>query len=84
MSCVYTGALVHFVEYGFTAPADLYDVGNATVIRWNQLGQQYVQSQEQEDAATHQAYFGCDDNNFHREDLGVTVLPSHSVVGERR
>lgn len=67
--CTYTGATVEFEEYGFLAPADLYLVGDTVVIRWNPNGKTY---QYGESEVTHGARLT---NSFHREDLGVTVVP---------
>jgi hypothetical protein len=77
MTCVYTGASVYFPEYGFYAPADLYLVGAAVIIRWNVEGKYYTTVDRA--AASHQAITR---NGWHREDLGVTVVPLLDLTGE--
>jgi hypothetical protein len=79
MSCVYTGARILVVEYGFMAPADLYLVSNAIIARWNIIGQQWVETKEQMDDVTHKLF--CNPSCWMREDLGVIVVPELQCEG---
>lgn len=81
MSCVYTGAQILVVEYGFIAPADLYEVNGAIIARWNVNGQQWVKTQEQMDSATHRLF--TSPTCWMREDLGVIVVPQAQCEGKR-
>ena len=69
MSCLYTGAVVLFNEYGAAAPADLYGVGDIIVIRWSQHGLVYNADPAN---CTHAVDVS---RGWHREDIGVTVVP---------
>ena len=75
MTCTYTGARVYFKDYGFIAPADLYSVGNTVIIRWNAEGKDYVDDPSYEHAVT----IGF--SGFHRDDLGITVVPESQFEG---
>jgi hypothetical protein len=81
MSCIYTGARILVVEYGFIAPADLYAVGGSIIARWNVLGQQWVDTEEQMEQATHKIF--CNPSCWFREDLGVIVVPWEQCEGEQ-
>lgn len=71
MPAIYTGARVYFLDYGFSAPADLYAVGDAAVvIRWNVEGKRYGRLDDTT-GVTHRVVIGDD---FHRPDLGMTVV----------
>ena len=75
MSCIKTGAVVYFEEYGFLVPADIYEVSDCRIIRWNNLGPQYMM----EPSHTHWlVWIGSD--GFHREDLGITIVPRGNCV----
>lgn len=79
MSCIYTGARILVVEYGFMAPADLYEVNGAIIARWNIAGQQWVETKEQMESATHKLF--CNPSCWMREDLGVIVVPVNQCEG---
>lgn len=80
MSCVYTGARILVIEYGFFAPADLYLVNNAVIARWNLLGQEWLETPEQLERITHK--LSCTPSCWMREDLGVIVVPEAQCEGE--
>jgi hypothetical protein len=82
MTCIYTGARILVMEYGFLAPADLYHVGNAIIARWNTNGKQWADTEEQMQQATHRIY--CNPSCWMREDLGVIVVPASQCEGPRR
>lgn len=86
--CVYTGAQVHFVDYGYIAAGDIYQCGDCFIIRWNSDGDKdkywYVRSEQDEASATHQVYLCNDFGNWHNEKIGVTVVTAASIKGEMR
>lgn len=69
MTCIKTGAVVHFPEYGTTVPADLYAVDGVTIVRF--LPEQWNYGDRSK--ATHIAYTR---EGFWRLDLGVLVASS--------
>lgn len=79
MTCVYTGARILVVEYGFIAPADLYRVGNSIIARFNVHGKQWAETQEHIDQATHKIF--CNPECWFREDIGVIVVPRKQCEG---
>jgi hypothetical protein len=79
MSCVYTGARILVVEYGFFASADLYLVGNAVIARWNILSQEWLETKDQMEDITHRLF--CNPSCWLREDLGVIVVPESQCDG---
>lgn len=76
MTCTYTGARVYFDEYGYLVPADLYKVDYCIIIRWNTNGKEYVDPGSE---ATHNV--PTLRNGWHREDIGVTVIPESALIG---
>jgi hypothetical protein len=83
MTCIKTGARVHFTNYGKVLPADLFSVEGAIVVRVNR-GHLLGDNQEGFDIpvskATHDissAFGGA--NEFWRDDLGVFVVPAYCV-----
>lgn len=76
MTCTYTGARVFFAEYGYLVPADLYKVGDCVIIRWNTNGKEYGETEGQ---FTHNV--PTIRNGWHREDIGVTVIPESALMG---
>ena len=78
MTCVYTGARVFFENYGMIVSADLFIVSNCVIIRWMPESRVYVNSVNISEA-THKV---ADLRNcWHREDLGVTVVPANMISG---
>lgn len=75
MTCIKTGARVHFTNYGCTVSADIFQVADAVVVRTmrnpNNLPSQPVSK------ATHELTAPpIGRNEFWRDDLGVFVVPS--------
>lgn len=68
MTCIKTGAVVHFPEYDVTVAADLYVVDGVTIVRFFP-GQWRPNDRE----PTHIAYT---EGGFWRPDLGVLVASS--------
>ena len=86
MTCIKTGARVHFVEMGCIAPADLYRVENCIVIRTpGALDNCAMYEHELEGhgqslkdrPVTHTVTEGF--NSFWRPDLGIFVVPINHV-----
>lgn len=82
MSCIYTGARILVMEYGFLAPADLYQVDGSIIARWNVHGLQWIDTKEQMESATHHIH--CNPTCWMREELGVIVVPESQCEGPRR
>lgn len=76
MACVKTGATVYFADYGFVSPADLYSVGDTCVIRWNEMGKHFLSLEESH--ASHIVVLPITEQ-FHRDDLGITVVPWSAI-----
>lgn len=75
MSCVFTGCKIYFRNYGYVARGDAYLLNNNTLIfRWNPESREWV------DEVASNANFciqvlAHESDWWHREDLGVTVVP---------
>ena len=78
MACIKTGARIYFENYGCLVPGDLYKVGSSMIIRWNNQGIQY--NANSNDATHFVESVGNSELWWHREDLGVTVLPADWVI----
>lgn len=76
MNCIKTGAYVHFMNYGYACPADIFEVADAYIIKWNTNGQSYEDIGFPK-AVSHQVTLPV--SAWHREDLGVTVVPKAYV-----
>lgn len=84
MYCVKTGARAYIYELGAVVAADIYQVGNDTlVIRWNEKSTDYMGPDEARTlGATHfvlRAPHQRDD--WTREDVGVMVTQRRFVEG---
>jgi hypothetical protein len=78
VSCIYTGARVFFQDYDFIVPADLYEVGDTIIIRWNPQGKEYT-NVTNESSSTHDVWIV---HGWHREDIGVTVIKKEYIRGQ--
>lgn len=81
MTCIKTGARVHFVDYGQTLPADLFQINDAILVHVNiQYALDTNQGTIDSSRATHEvkSVFGGG-NEFWRDDLGVFVVPIENV-----
>lgn len=74
MTCVKTGARVHFADYGFVVAADIFKVGSAIVVR-TPLFAEAEFPQFNGTNATHQVESSVVGEEFWRGDLGVFVVP---------
>ena len=72
MTCIKTGAVVHFPEYGITVVADLYVVDGVIIVRF--IPSQWEHNNELgAPDPTHLAYT---EGGFWRRDLGILVASS--------
>jgi hypothetical protein len=78
MTCVKTGAKVYFENYGMVVPADVFQVGDTYVIRWNPGGRHYCKF-EDSFADWNVIQITNSEVWWHRDDLGVTVVPREYV-----
>jgi len=78
MSCIYTGATVHFPEYGAFVVADLFLVGDCIIVQWQPDSWTY---DGQVDQATHHVLIG---HGYHHTGRGVTVVRESDCKGPRR
>lgn len=76
MSCVKTGAFVWFSNYGFRAVCDVYEIGDCYLFRWNPPSKKFT---EPGDADWEVSLIIDSSVWFHREDLGITVVPTAFV-----
>lgn len=78
MRCIKTGAWVLFEDYGFTAPADLFTVGEDTiVVKFNGNVMQNCYYGESPRPITHKVQ--CLDDGYWRSDIGVLVVPQRNI-----
>lgn len=78
MTCIKTGAIVHLPDYGVTAPADIYAVGEARIVRFNGNPLE-IGSREPPRAVTHELHLNHGDN-FWRPDLGTAVVDGNDLI----
>lgn len=78
MTCVKTGARIYFDNYGMSVVGDVYLIDNTFIFRWN------IDSIEYGDVpvrTTHRIDYIVDSSSWwHREYLGITVVPRHLVI----
>ena len=77
MTCIKTGAQVYFENYGFAVPADIYEVGDCYVVRWSKEGKEFRESDVENDWVV---MYWVGDAVWHREDLGVSVVPKYLMM----
>lgn len=79
--CIKTGARVHVLDYDGLAPADLFLVGNAVLVRFG-VGQRTTLRYGKDvlEHATHTLTIGH--AGIWREDLGIAVVPLAQLTGE--
>lgn len=83
MTCIKTGANVWFSAYGFIARCDVYEMGNCFIFRWNTEGIEYC-TEQSVPTGTWCVFAPFEFDSWHRQDLGVTVVPNFNVIqGER-
>jgi len=78
VTCIKTGARIYFENYRTLVVGDAFCIGNCFIFRWNASSIRYDQSPKD---ATHIVDFVENSSNWwHRDDLGVTVVPAHLVT----
>jgi hypothetical protein len=80
MTCVYTGALVRFADYGMTVRCDLYRVGDCIIVRWTKGSEDY--DPEMFPHCSH--VIDLRSGDWFRNDICVAVTEAHNVTGEFR
>lgn len=80
MNCIKIGALIYFVNYGEVVRGDIYAVGNCYVIRWNPQSVEYCTQDEVPQPHWTVLQVGDSSAWWHRDDLGVTVVPKDFVL----
>ena len=82
MTCIKTGAVVYFRDYGFVSPSDLYEVNGATIVRWNVEGQHFCNEVNSNCTYVLSIPHAVQmiDEFWHRDDLGVTVIPNYCIA----
>lgn len=88
--CVYTGALVYFIDFDMEVRGDLFEVGDHVLIQWGQPGSQCEDAithgnarlnEHGQSQATHTAVIG---NGYHHPVRGITVVERRHFEGEFR
>lgn len=80
MTCIKTGARIFFENYGYGVVGDVFVVGDCYTFRWNNRSVDY---NFKSDNATHIVRQIEDSSSwFHREDLGITVVPCYLVIAK--
>lgn len=84
MTCVYTGALVRVENYGLQAAADVFEVGDVLIIRFNGNPEENPIAHTDERPPTHIIEtFHREDTYWCRLDLGTLVVSQDLVrIGE--
>lgn len=75
MTCIKTGARIYFENYGMLVPGDIYAVGNCVIIRWSNVAPRFGDD-ELPNASHYVPFIVNSETWWHRNDLGVTVLPA--------
>lgn len=76
MTCVKTGAMIYFRNYGMLVVGDAFQVGDTYIFRWNIHSIEYTSDSR----ATHVVETIMNSGVWwHRDDLGVTVVPNEYV-----
>jgi streptogramin lyase len=80
MSCYKNRAYVYLIDYGLYAVADLYDCGDARIVRFNGDLETFG-TFTPERQVTHTLYLNNHpDDVWWRKDLGVAVVPVDDLV----
>lgn len=78
MSCIRTGAKIYFANYGMMVIGDVYQVGNTLIFRWNVGSKDWEEPAER---ASHYVELIVNSEVWwHRDDIGVTVVPESYVT----
>ena len=77
MTCIKTGAYIRVEPYGYTIPADLYQVNDIIIARMNNENCQSFDPADLEQV-THLVYLPT--SSFYRPDIGIIVVPDNHVI----
>ena len=77
MTCIETGAYISVEPYGYTIPADLYQVGDTIIARMNNENCQSFDSDPLK-SVTHTVFLSM--GSFYRPDIGILVVPDDHVI----
>lgn len=72
MTPLKNGVNVYFINYGMMVRADIYKLDTVYIIRWNNLSIKYTNGS---DAGLIVQNIENDGLWFHRDDLGITIVP---------
>lgn len=78
MTCIYTGAYVHFVEYGTYALADLFQIGDTIVVHLPGALSDKTLGEHERQPLRSVSHEVCIGGGFHRR--GVVVVPKASSL----
>lgn len=79
MSCVKTGARIYFENYGMTVVGDAFRIGDVYIFQWNTNSLKYTGTAPE--FITHEVHQICSSETwYHRNDLGMTVVPTALVT----
>ena len=73
MTCIKTGCWVYFHNFGTRVRADLYNIADVTIVKWNANSVQFLPNAEGSDFTI--AYWEGDEV-WYREDLATAVVPA--------
>lgn len=79
MTCIKTGAYVSIPDYNLFAPADIYQVGDVFIFRFNVNPCQF-DSYNAQRKVTHTLAVNFAGDNFIRFDLGFVVVEARAVT----
>ena len=74
MSCVKTGAIIYFENYGMTVRGDIHLVGDTNVIRWNTKSCEYDTSADKADVVVR--LVNNSEKWYHDKAQGMTIVPT--------
>lgn len=80
MSCIKTGARIYLDNYGYVARGDVYHVGDVYIFRWNPHSREYKildhHFESNPIAVDYRVHMIENSEHWwHREDLGMTIVP---------
>jgi len=79
MSCIKNGARVYLENYGSSAPADLFAVGNCIVVRFPRAFDECCEFESPSTPITHVVEVFDGSDYYWRKDLGVLVIPRQLI-----
>lgn len=83
MTCIKTGARVYFANYGVVAPADIFAVAGAVVVRTPARLDSCSEPHDGAPEFTHTLQSEPRNEEFWRPDLGVFVVPAYGLTEKK-